>query len=482
MGSIKAPQKGNVYIIPVGEGKTLKLPKLFSKHRSFITAKQFTGAHGTICTLPGAEYDIVFLGIGKKTEFSFPEIHNAFGDLVRSYLGKVATVSLVAEGFYNHAKDEAEALYESAYMLQLAGYSFQKYKALDKLHKDTSFKVIVERLTKDDKATVVLATALADAVKFSRDHVNEPSNVATPKYLAYALKSDAYKKSLKVDIMDHKKILRLGLNLIDAVGRGSSEAPYFVRVTYVGDKKSKKHVALVGKGVSFDSGGVQVKPDFYMNTMKGDMGGAGLVMGVMHALALLRPKVNVVAYLPFVQNMPDGNAFKPDDVYTAFNGKTVEIVHTDAEGRLILADALAYACHEKPSEVLDFATLTGASIVAVGQEYAAMLGTNQEGMDALSKLGTSTGDKVWQLPLDNAYKSFLKSDIADIANVPKTRAQPGVITAGHFLEEFVDKEIPWVHLDIAPVAMRDKPQGLHTHFATGFGVRLIYEYLTKDKS
>ena len=181
--------------------------------------------------------------------------------------------------------------------------------------------------------------------------------------------------------------------------------------------------------------------------------------------------------MPFVQNVLDGTAYNPDDVYTAFNGKTVEITHTDAEGRLILADALSYASLENPEEIFDFATLTGAATVALGNRYAAMIGTNDDAKEVLFELGQHVGEKVWELPLEEEYREYLNSDIADICNSPMTRMQPGTITGALFLKEFVDENIPWIHMDIAAVATHSTPKDLHSHFATGFGVRLMVEYL-----
>ncbi len=475
----KALPKNSLIIVPVAEGKTLKLHQAYSSHKKLLQARSFTGTLGTSQAVTLDDQDIIFLGIGNKSSFTFPALHNSFGDIVRAYLGKVQHICLVVDGFSQVSKDNI--IYEAAYMLDLASYQFHTYKTKpDSALELVGLHLIGDDLSKKDAPEMEKARLLTDAVRFARDHVNHPSNIATPQFLAYALKSDSYKKALKVEIFDHKKILKLGMNLVDAVGRGSANAPYFVKITYTGDKKLKGHTALVGKGVTFDTGGVQSKPDFSMNSMKGDMGGAALVMGVMHALATLKPAINVMAYIPLVENAEDGNSFKPDDVYTAFDGTTVEVVHTDAEGRLILADALAYASHDMPTEIFDFATLTGAVSIAVGSEYAATMGTNQRAMDTLRTLGNATGEKVWQLPLDEEYRKNLKSDIADIASLSKARMLPGTIIAGLFLSTFVGKDIPWVHMDIAAVASRDKPQGLHSHFSSGFGVRLMYEYLTQS--
>lgn len=466
----------HVIVLVYEEHVRAHLPEQFSKYEKVLSKEKFVGALGKTMVFNDGEHYITFLGMGKKEEFLFPKMHKSLGDLIRTNMQTCnklyINASAVAEEEGSHAVS-----YELTLMADLASYNFDKYKTKKDLKKKQEVILQLPKAGKDEVAISEEALVIAEGVKFTRDIVNEPSNIATPQYLAYLLKADEKKSGFKVEIFDHKKILDMGMNLVDAVGRGSVNPPYFTKITYKGDTRKTSFVALVGKGVSFDCGGVQVKPDFAMNTMKGDMGGAALVMGVMHVIAKMKLPVNVIAYLPFVQNVLDGTSYNPDDVYTAFNGKTVEITHTDAEGRLILADALSYASIENPEEIFDFATLTGAATIALGNRYAAMMGTNDDAKEVLFELGQHVGEKVWELPLEEDYREYLNSDVADIANSPMTRMQPGTITGGLFLKEFVNEDIPWVHMDIAAVATASKPKDLHSHFATGFGVRLMVEYL-----
>ncbi len=468
---------GSHVIVLVYEGYTkAHLPQQFIKYEPVLVKEKFTGGLGKSMIFNDGEHYITFLGAGKKEEFLFPKLHKSLGETVRTNMKSCNKLFINATSLAEEEGSHATA-YELAMMADLASYTFDKYKSSKEPKKKREVTILLPQVGDEEHEAAQEALAIAEGIKFTRDIVNEPSNVATPQYLAYLMKADEKETGFTTEIFEHKKILEMGMNLVDAVGRGSVNPPHFTKITYKGNPNSSAFIALVGKGVSFDCGGVQVKPDFSMNSMKGDMGGAGLVMGVMHVIAKLKLPVNVIAYMPFVQNVLDGRSYNPDDVYTAFNGKTVEIIHTDAEGRLILADALSYASNENPTEIFDFATLTGAATVALGNRYAAIMGTNDDAKQVLYELGQHVGEKVWELPLDDDYREYLNSDIADIANCPTTRMQPGTITGGLFLKEFVSENIPWVHMDIAAVATASKPKDLHSHFATGFGVRLMVEYL-----
>lgn len=467
----------HIVLVPQQKGKML-LPAQAEKFASMLKKEEFAGKSGeTYIFNDGSQY-LHFVGLGELKDLHATDIHKPLGNAVRMHLGKSKHLGIIP-GHVMDPHRHAALLTEIVMTGMLASYSFDKYKTASKDKAVTKdIQVLLEKAGKEDKTTIERAVEIAEAVAWTRDIVNEPSNKTTPQYLAYLLKGKEKNTPFKVEVFDGKKIQSMGMNLVWAVGKGSSEEPHFAKVTYMGNPKNKKFVALVGKGVNFDTGGVQVKPDMYMNTMKGDMGGAALVMGTMQALARIKAKVNVIAYLPFVENSVDGSAYKPDDVYTAFNGKTVEIKHTDAEGRLILADALAYASQEHPTEILDFATLTGAALVALGNTYAAVMGTNQAGIDRLSSIGEEVNELVWQLPIHRDYRKLLDSNVADIANISEKRVA-GTILGAMFLQEFVGEDIPWVHMDIAGVATDGKRDGIHSDFATGYGVRLMVEYLTR---
>lgn len=481
--SLKAPGKvlptGMRHIVLVTTHKDKpQLPAQAKEFAALLKKENFTGKAGESAVFHDGKQYLIFLGLGDEETLTPGKLHKPLGNALKAHQETGKFLGVVP-GTLLEGKRRESFLTELVITSMLASYRFDKYKT-EKSPKNRVQEVVlfIEKPGTKDKAMVSRAQEIAQSVAWTRDIVNEPSNCTTPEYLAYLLKSDQKNTPFRVEIFGPEKIQEMGMNLVWAVGKGSSEKPFFAKVTYMGNKKNKKFVALVGKGVNFDTGGVQVKPDMYMNTMKGDMGGAALVMGTMHALARLKAEVNVIAYLPFVENSVDGAAFKPDDVYTAFNGKTVEIKHTDAEGRLILADALAYASQEHPTEIIDFATLTGAVVVALGNKYAGLMGTNEKGMERMQALGKEVHELVWPLPLDEDYLKLLSSDIADIANISEKR-MAGTILGGVFLKEFVGKDIPWMHMDIAGVATGTKSDGIHSEFATGYGVRLMVEYLTR---
>lgn len=477
-GKVLSGSMRHIILVSTANGK-LHLPTQAASFAKLLVREAFTGKAGETYTFNDGQQYLIFVGVGDENKLHPSSFHKPLGNAIKAQLQKAKTLAIVPGDLLN-GKDREAILTELLMTGRLASYRFDKYRTGEKKEKMVTSELVflLDKPSKNDQTLLERTKEIAESVAWTRDIVNEPSNATTPRYLAYLLKSDEKKAPFRVEIFDSKKIQEMGMNLIYAVGKGSSEEPYFAKVTYMGDSSTKKFVALVGKGVNFDTGGVQVKPDTYMNTMKGDMGGAAMVMGTLHALARLKAKVNVIGYLPFVENAVDGAAYRPDDVYTAINGKTVEIKHTDAEGRLILADAVAYASLEKPTEILDFATLTGAAVVALGNKYAAVMGTNEKGMKRLQELGKEVNEHVWPLPLEMEYRKYLDSEIADIANISEKR-MAGTIMGGVFIHDFVDEKIPWMHLDIAGVATGTKNNGIHSEFATGYGVRLMVEYLTR---
>jgi leucyl aminopeptidase len=302
----------------------------------------------------------------------------------------------------------------------------------------------------------------------------QPGNVATPTYLADAAKKMADENGLKCTILDKKAIVKEGMKALLAVSQGSEEEPRFIILEHNGGKKGDKPLVLIGKGVTFDSGGISIKPADRMEEMKYDMSGAAATIAAMQGIAQLKLKINVVGLVPSTENMPDGKAFKPGDVIGSHLGKTIEINNTDAEGRLILADALSYARRFEPAAMVNCATLTGAVVIALGFHAVGLMGTNGDLMDEIQAAGVRTGERCWQLPLWDEYRSGLDSTIADMKNSGGRAA--GSITAGWFLKEFAG-DIPWAHLDIAGTAYKDEAATYLRKGATGLPTRLFIEWV-----
>ncbi len=359
----------------------------------------------------------------------------------------------------------------------LSSYTFDKYKS------EKNGKPALETLTLAGaglRKTPGLTRALdmaqktAPGVFLARDLVNEPASVSTPTYLAEQAAKLSRGNGLKSDIWGLHKIKAAKMTGLLAVARGSVEEPRFIKLVYKPAGKPRKKVALVGKGLTFDSGGLSLKPAKSMETMKLDMSGGATVLGVMQVIAQLKPQVQVTGYVPATENMPSGTAQKPGDIIRYNNGKTVEVLNTDAEGRLILADALIHAAQEKPDVIIDLATLTGACVTALGTQIAGLFSNDQELADALLRCSKDSGEPLWRLPLVKEYKEDIRSSVADIKNTGSGNA--GAIAAALFLEEFVGG-LPWAHLDIAGPAFAEKDSSYIPKGGTGFGVRTLVRYL-----
>lgn len=361
---------------------------------------------------------------------------------------------------------------------ELASYSFDKYHTSQK--PDTLPKLETISFTaKDglDKKAYEPVAALANAVRYARDLTNEPSNELTPEIYAHDIKRLEH-LGLKVTLMDKAELKKRGFNMLLAVAQGSSNDPYVAILEYHGNKDKKGYdAALVGKGVTFDSGGISLKPGAGMWDMKQDMAGSAVVAASLKAAAQQKLKLNLVGVVGLVENMPSGTATRPGDIVTSLSGKTVEILNTDAEGRLVLGDCLTFVEKEyKPERIIDLATLTGAIVVALGNEMAGLFSNDDVLSELLSISGEQSGEELWRFPLTDAYRKLIKSDMADVKNISDGRAA-GSITAACFLEEFLPGKTPWAHLDIAGMDMFGKPRPLYPKGASGFGVRLINRFL-----
>ena len=374
--------------------------------------------------------------------------------------------------------DDEEYYYRSFLEgISLGNYTFEKYKKEKEKIGNLSILCYVED-QKVLKTAIEKNKILIEGVFFTRDLQNEPASSLRPFELADRIKEKFDKSGLKVTVFDEKEIQKRNMGGLLAVGKGSSAKPRFITIEYKPktQKESSKKIALVGKGVTFDSGGYCVKPPQGMLEMKADMSGAAVVAGTMLVASKANFPFEIIGVIPAAENMINGDAMRPGDIVITASGKTIEVGHTDAEGRMILADALDYASKQKPDEIIDFATLTGACVVALGLNVAGIFTKNDRMADSLYKLGLKTYERVWRLPMWDEYHKANESKIADVNN--DGGRWGGAITAAKFLENFVDKKIPWAHLDIAGPAIDNDLTNYNKTYMTGFGVRIMFEYLS----
>jgi leucyl aminopeptidase len=370
---------------------------------------------------------------------------------------------------------DGSAAADFALGLRLRAYRFDKYKTRKKDSEDDGAETPDFAIGSSHAAAARVAgqdrLAIAEGVELARNLVNEPPNVLFP--IEFADRAKALEKlGVAVETLDEKAMGKLGMNALLAVGRGSARESRLVAMRWNGARsKRTKPLAIVGKGVCFDSGGISIKQSAGMEDMKGDMGGAACVVGLMHALAARKAKVNVVGVIGLVENMPDGDAIRPGDIVTSMSGQTIEIVNTDAEGRLVLADALWYTQETySPRAIIDLATLTGAIIVALGADVAGLFSNNDELAQRLAAAGEASGEKVWRMPLGAAYDKMIDSRFADMKNTGGRHG--GSITAAQFIQRFV-RETPWAHIDVAGTAMGSAPTDINQSWGSGWGVRLL---------
>lgn len=417
---------------------------------------------------------VAVVGLGRREDFDLDRVRRVAGEFCRSLrklnCHKIATILHGAGGGGIEPEASAEAIVEGSF---LGLYGFGRYRKPE--YEDIEQLVIVER---DESKVPVLERAvrkgqiMAEATSLARDMVNEPSNCMTPARMAEVAKEIAGKYDLEFQVFNSKDMEAMGMGALLGVARGSNEPPKLITLSYKGDEHAEKALAFIGKGVTFDSGGISIKPSEGMGEMKDDMAGGAAVIATLKAIAELKPKVNVTGIIPATENLPSGTALKPGDILRAMNGKTIEVISTDAEGRLILADALSYAVRQGLSPLVDLATLTGACRIALGTGYSGVFTNNQELMDKVLEAADKAGEKLWQMPMPEEYKEQNKSEIADIKNTGDRYG--GAITAALFLSEFVDNT-PWIHLDIAGTASSGKESGYTVKGATGVGVRTLVE-------
>lgn len=406
---------------------------------------------------------VLVVGLGKKKDFEPVFARNAVGAAARYAIKlEVKKLAVCFEGDI-----EAEDVIEG---VGLASYDPALYKTKKKE------KRIVELILKgkSDKKIVDHSQKVVESVNWVRKMVSEPANMMTPAIMVGEARKLAKEFGFEIEIFNDEQSAKKGLGAFVGIAKGSEEPSYFITMRYRG--KSKKTLGVVGKGITFDSGGISIKPSEKMHEMKMDMSGAAAVFGFMRLVGQLKPKVNVVAVTPLTENLPSGKALKPGDVLKALNGKTIEVLNTDAEGRVVLADGLAYAAKMGATHIVDLATLTGAVIVALGTEASAILGKPNSWIQAIREASEQAGERVWELPIYPEHSELLHSDIADLANVPPSRGA-GVIAGAVFLKEFVPKNLPWVHLEIAGTAWLGKEKPYMAKGPTGVGVRTLIKLL-----
>jgi leucyl aminopeptidase len=426
-----------------------------------------------------AKRALVF-GLGKPGELSAKSFEELGGRIVRAMKAqKLDALTLLLDSGDGQSEAAASAAARVAYGAALASYRFTRHlvkKAEEAKKAPQKLTIATASAAAARKAFAPLA-GVAEAIAFTRDLVSEPANVLYPVEFAKRAADTLTPLGLKVEILGEKEMKKLGFGALLAVGQGSERESQLVVMHYNGAGKGKNAapLAFVGKGVTFDTGGISIKPAAGMEDMKWDMAGAGVVTGLMMALAKRKAKVNAVGVIGLVENMPSGSATRPGDIVKSLSGQTVEILNTDAEGRLVLADALWYVqTRHKPKLIVDLATLTGAIMISLGQEYAGLFSNNDELAQKLTEAGEKVGEKLWRMPMGEAYDKMLDTEAADMKNIGGKFG--GSITAAQFLKRFI-QDVPWAHLDIAGMAWSSSGGLLNPKGATGYGVRLLDRFV-----
>jgi leucyl aminopeptidase len=475
---------GNVALFVAADKQLLATAQILDKEASgtltrALGAGRFTGGKGQTLTVlghAGASISrLLLLGVGKARDLD-ARAAEGLGGVIAAEANAAGhkAVTVVVDPVKGSKLTPAQIAAHLALGAQLRNYRFDKYKTKDKPEQKLSLAeltVIVSGPAEARRTHEKLAPTV-DAVFLTRDLVSEPANVLYPVEFARRAK-ELTKLGVKVQILGEAEMKKLGMHVLLGVGQGSARESQLLVMTWMNGPKSQKPVALIGKGVCFDTGGISLKPAGGMEDMKWDMGGAGAVVGAMKLIAGRKARTNVVAICALVENMPDGNAQRPGDVVKSMSGQTVEVINTDAEGRLILCDAMWYAQEKfKPQAMVELSTLTGAIIVALGHERAGMFSNNTQLSNRLRSAGAGLGEKLWRMPLGPKYDKLIDSDIADMKNVSNGR-DGGSITAAQFLQRFVQDGVAWAHLDIAGVAWSNKGNETTPKGATAFGVRLL---------
>jgi leucyl aminopeptidase len=446
--------------------------------REIVGTREFTAKEGSICvvhnTVGSNIKRVLLLGMGDKKDLDPEKTRNLTGKVVNKSK-ELSINEFVLVPFMEMDKDHLSAIVEG---IKLSNYSFKNYKKDEDGTDLNQVRILIRKDLNTNQNTIRNSSVLSDAVIFTRNISNLPPNDCSPKVLANFSEKLSDNNKTKVRVIEKEEMESYGFGGILAVGRGSSSSPKLIVIEYSGSTKNDNPIVIVGKAVTFDTGGISIKPSEKMEEMKYDKCGGCNVIGIMKAVSDLNFDINVIGIIPAVENMPSGNSYRPGDIIRMYNSKTVEVLNTDAEGRIILGDALAFAVKMfAPRAIIDMATLTGAAIIALGSNVAALVGNNKELVTKILGYSNQTGEKIWELPLFEDYREQLKSSNADMKNIGGRGA--GAITAAAFLSNFVE-ETPWVHLDIAGTAWTQegtKEKTYNPKGATGFGIRTIIKYI-----
>lgn len=463
-------------LTPIGKTMNKATNQYLSK---FLKADNFKGEQGKTTLLhhiPGLAADkLLLVGLGDKSKLT----SLAFSKIIKSAFKAIKNLSIKSVTCYlNEIADKTltqeTCLKVGALTAQNTLYTFENYKSKKNIPTINAIAFYLEKPSKEDKAALAQGQAIAEGMAFARNLGNEPGNVCTPSYLATQAQNLAKKHpKLTTKIINEAEMKKMGMGALLGVAQGSQQTPKLITMHYQGGKKTDKPYVFVGKGITFDSGGISIKPADHMDEMKWDMMGAATVFGVLHAAIQLNLPINIVGVIPSAENMPGGNAYKPGDILTSLSGQTIEIVNTDAEGRLILCDALTYASRFKPKAIIDIATLTGAIVVSLGFEVSGIFANNDKLAQDLVAAGDDITDRAWHLPLVEDYQRDLDSPFADMTNCGSRWG--GAITAGLFLSRFT-KDQNWAHIDNAGTGFC----GYDGKGANGRPVALLVNYLLKQ--
>lgn len=478
----KPSAKADTLVFLVGKDRKISAgaAKLGGLADALKNNESFKGDKEQVFTVPlstkSGAVRAVLLGTGEAKKLDVAAVESLGGKLAATLAGSGAKQIAV------YAPADATLAAHMAAGLNLRSYGFDKYKTKKKDKKDAkqSVEFVLDKNTDAAKLYKNLEAENA-GVFLARDLVNEPANVIYPDSYAKIIAKELKPLGVSVEILDEKKMKQLGFGAHLAVGQGSDKPPRVVVMRWNGKgaQSKDKPIALVGKGVTFDTGGYSIKPAAGMEEMVMDMGGSAAVVGTMMALAKSKAKANVVGVVGLAENMVSGNAYRPGDIVTSLSGKTIEVYNTDAEGRLVLCDALTYVQQKyKPSMVIDLATLTGAVMVALGYEYAGVFATSDKLWNKLDAASKDSGEKIWRMPLDEAYKKAMEGNVADLNNMGTMARWGGACTAAGFLQHFIDDGMDWAHIDIAGTAWNKAAKGVQTKGGSGYGVRLLHRLIT----
>ncbi|MFA5933383.1 MAG: leucyl aminopeptidase [Microgenomates group bacterium] len=451
--------------------------------QDFLKDNPKFGQPNELQLLFNAEQSFLLVGVGEKDKFNFETCQN-FGGTVSKYLiNKFKDATLIPPAESEQLSSDA-VIYALVLGAEIAFHDpSTRFKTEKEPTKLGGLQIYLEKARGEDKIAIKKASVVAGGINLARMLGDLPANEVTPSYFVEAAKKIAKDYKLKIAVIDEKMASKKGMGGFAGVAKGSDEPSFIVTMEYLGNPRSKDKYGLVGKGLTFDSGGISIKPSSGMHEMKYDMCGAANVLGVMQIIGELKPRVNVSAVLALTENLPSGKALKPGDIIKSYNGKTVEILNTDAEGRLVLMDVVTLAQKDlKATKVIDLATLTGAMVVSLGHKITGLFSNNDMFSEKFINLGATVGEKFWKMPLGEEYTDMIKSDIADISNIAHGGPIPssaGSITAAKFIETVIEENTPWIHLDIAGTAWDLNASPYSSPGATGIGIKTLVELISQ---